>query len=425
MKRLIFAIVTAFLLTITIVIVAPPYRQAEANSPDINVLLDGLPVRFDVPPQITDGRTLVPFRFIAEALNISVNWDGNTRTISASDGEIQVLLQINNRTAHVNGSASPLDAAPVIVAGRTLIPLRFFSEAFGCQVEWVRESRTVKITSPPKTMTVAGFYALGDARTSSWANLFGVSFPATAAGSTDIVSELALGWYTINEHGNLLARSPRTAWQRPGGWQDILNAAKSYGLDTEMVIHETNHGGLLTTFLNNEQAMSSAVAAIVEEAGLYRGVNLNLEGLGYLSQGEEQKSIRDSFTRFIALLAPLLRDAGKTFTLTIHPPNSVYRGYDYQALGKLADRIIVMAHDYGPKPEPLSRVVQAVEMALTVVPREKLVLAISAPSETAESITAKVGVAKRYRLQGISLWRLGLVTDGMWASLRQTIKTRR
>jgi len=83
-----------------------------------------------------------------------------------------------------------------------------------------------------------------------------------------------------------------------------------------------------------------------------------------------------------------------------------------------------MAHDYGPKPEPLNRVVRAVEMALAVVPREKLVLAISAPSETAESIIPKIGVAKRYRLQGISLWRLGLVTSDMWTAMRQTITGR-
>ena len=191
-----------------------------------------------------------------------------------------------------------------------------------------------------------------------------------------------------------------------------------------MGIHENDRGGLLTAFLNDEQAMSRAVAAIVHEVSPYHGVNLNLEELGLYATGETRQQIRDSFTRFIAMLAPPLREAGKTLTLTLHPPNSSFRGYDYAALGQLADRIIVMAHDYGPRPEPLNRVVQAVEMAIAEVPREKIVLAISTPSETAESINAKVGIAKRYRLQGISLWRLGLVTADMWTSLRQTIKTR-
>ncbi|ACA59259.1 copper amine oxidase domain protein [Candidatus Desulforudis audaxviator MP104C] len=425
MKRSIFVTATTLLLTVTVLFAAPPYRQAGAGSPEIIVLLDGLPVHFDVPPQIINGRTLVPFRLIAEALNISVSWDGTTRTVSASEGGKQVILQIDNNTGIVNGSAIILDTAPVIIDSRTLIPLRFFSETFGCRVEWAGETRTIKIASPPCSMNVIGFYALGDARTSSWTNLFGVPFPATGIGNTDIVRELALGWYTIDAEGNLLTRSPRTAWQRPAGWETVLATAREFGFRTEMVIHETNRGGLLTAFLNDEQAMSRAVDAIVQEASLFDGVNLNLEELGPYATGETQQKIRDSFTNFVALLSPPLREASKTITLTIHPPNSSFRGYDYQALSQLADRIIVMAHDYGPKPEPLNRVVQAVEMALTVVPREKLVLAISAPSETAESITAKVGIAKRYRLQGVSLWRLGLVTEGMWASLRQTIKTRR
>lgn len=191
-----------------------------------------------------------------------------------------------------------------------------------------------------------------------------------------------------------------------------------------MVVHETNRGGLLTTFLNDEHAMSRAVAAIVYEAAFYHSVNLNLEELGLYATGETQKQIRESFTRFVGMLATPLRETGKTLTLTIHPPNSSFRGYDYAALGQLADRIIIMAHDYGPRPEPLNRVVQAVEMALAAVPREKLVLAISAPSETAGSIITKIGVAKRYRLQGISLWRLGLVTNDMWTAMKQTITGR-
>ena len=413
MKRQILVITTFFLVILLIVL---PTRTVSASSKDITVLLDGLPVHFDVSPQIVNERTLVPFRFIAEALNVGVTWDGTTRTVAAENSGTRVLLQIDNQTAWVNGSAVILDSPPLILKGRTLIPLRFFSEAFACQVDWNEETRTVRIVSPPSNMSVIGFYALGDAQTSSWTNLFGTAYPVTSAGNTDIVSELALGWYTIDEHGNLLTRSTRNAWQRPAGWQDVLTAASLYSLRTEMVVHEENRDGMLTRLLEDEQAVDNLIAAIVRESGLYHGVNLNMEGL--------RLNDRDSFTRFVSLLAPKLNDAGKTLTLTIHPPNSAFLGYDYEALGKLADRIIIMAHDYGQRPEPVGRILEAVEMALTVVPREKLVLAISAPSETGASILEKIGIAKRYQLQGISLWRLGLVTNDMWTTIRQTIARR-
>lgn len=395
MRKLSLALLIAVLF-VNLSVFLIPARLTEADTPDIEVLLDNLPIRFDVPPKIANERAIVPFRMIAQALNIDVDWDGNTGTITASDGKTRVMLSIGNKTAQV----------------------------IGCEVNWDPKTRIIRLSSPPRDINVIGFYALGAGEASSWLDLFGAAYPEIAAGNTDIVRELALGWYTIDEQGNLLTRSPRTAWQRPLGWEIVLAKAQEFRLKTEMVIHETNRSGLLTAFLNNEQAMLNAVNSIVKESALYGGVNLNLEELGLYAAGEEQQIIRESFTRFVAKLAKPLREAGKTLTLTIQPPNSSFRGYDYAALGQLADRIIVMAHDYGPKPEPNNRVVQAVEMALKDVPAEKLILAISAHSETHESINDKIGIAKRYRLQGISLWRLGLITDDMWNAIRRSVKIR-
>lgn len=120
-----------------------------------------------------------------------------------------------------------------------------------------------------------------------------------------------------------------------------------------------------------------------------------------------------------------MKAANLTLTLTLHAPNSAYKGYDYKALGELADQIIIMAYDYGSKPEPVSLVTQAVEMARASVLPEKLVLGVSVPTETAESILIKVGIAKRYGLEGIAIWRLGLVTGEMWDALRSTVMPRR
>lgn len=397
---------------------------AGTGSTDVAVLLDGLPVPFDVPARIIDGRTMVPFRAIAEALHLDVSWEPSRQLVLAVGERARVLLQVGHATAYINGLPHPLDVAPVIVGGRTLIPLRFLTEAFGCRVEWTAATRTVTITSPPLQLAVIGFYALGDEKTSSWTDLFGAAFPAMAGGHTDLVSELALGWYTIDAQGNLLTWSPRTAWQRPPGWEAVLDAARQFSLRTEMVVHETDAGGLLSAVLGSEESVARAAHAIAQAAARYDGVNLNFEKLGLYAQGEEQRRVQERFTRLVATLSPLLRAAGRTLTLTLHPPNSSFRGYDYPALGLLADRIIVMAHDYGPRPEPLDRVVQAIELAVASVPRDRLVLGISIPSETAESLITKVGVAKRHRLQGISLWRLGLLTDDEWAALRETVAPR-
>jgi len=399
----------------------PAFAQEQ---PGIPVLIDGLPVTFDVQPVIQNGRTLVPFRAIAEALNVKVNWDGTTQAINATHGKTSIRLQIGNKTAYRNENRIPLDVSPQILNGRTLIPLRFFSEAFDCQVEWDNSIKGVRITSPPKQMAVIGFYALGDSKTSSWTNLFGKPYPEHSGGNTDVVSELALGWYSLDREGNLLTKS-RTGWQRPDGWEKVLEAANKYNLKTEMVVHVTDGDGTISSLLKDEAAMTRAVNGITKEAGLYQGINLDFEGLGYRDDGEQLKAVQDGFTKLILLLAEQVKAANLTLTLTLHAPNSAYKGYDYRALGEIADRIIIMAYDYGSKPEPVSLVTQAVEMANASVPPEKLVLGISAPTETPESIVAKVSIAKRYNLDGIAIWRLGLVTGEMWEAFRSAVIPRR
>ena len=419
MRRILSSLFLALILIASQPLIVPAQEQET-----VSVLIDGLTLTLDVSAVIQNGRTLVPFRAIAEAMNIDVSWDNQTRTVDAMDGNTTVRLQIDNPTAYDNGTPITLDVAPQIVSGRTLIPLRFFSEAFNCQVSWDSTINQVSIISPPKAMTVIGFYALGDSQTSSWTNLFGQTYPTAAAGNTDIMSELALGWYSIDKQGNLLDKS-RTGWQRPEGWETVLNSAKQYKLLSDMVIHVTDGDRTISSLLNDPIAITQAVNAISEEARQFRGVNLDFEGLGYNDSGEQLQQVQQRFTSFVNQLHQELQANSTGLTLTLHAPNSSYPGYDYKALGQIADRIIIMAYDYGSTPEPVSLVKQAVEMACKSVSANKLILGISAPSETAESIATKVGIAKRYNLNGVALWRLGVINDGMWQALRDSLTANR
>jgi len=419
MKRILSALFVAIIL-----IAGQPLIAQAQGAEKVSVLIDGITLNIDTAPVIQNNSILVPFRAIAEAMNINVSWDNQTRTVNATDSTTKVRLQIDNRTAYRNDTPITLDAAPIIAGERTLIPLRFFSEAFNCRVGWDNTKYQASVISPPKAMTVIGFYALGDSKTSSWTNLFGKNYPAAAAGNTDVLSELALGWYSIDKQGNLLDRS-RTGWQRPDGWETVLNNAKQYKLQNDMVVHLTDGDGTISSLLNNPEAITLAVKAISLEARHFRGVNLDFEGLGYNDSGEQLKQVQQKFTNFVNQLDHELQANSTGLTLTLHAPNSSYPGYDYQALGQISDRIIIMAYDYGSTPEPVSLVKQAVEMACKSVPANKLILGISAPSETAESIATKVGIAKRYNLNGVALWRLGVINDGMWHTLRASLTANR
>jgi len=99
----------------------------------------------EAAPFIAGGRTMVPIRFIAEAFNAKVDWDEATKGITITLGNTVIAMQVGNTTAMINGKAITLDAPPVIRAGRTFVPIRFISEAFNAQVLWDESTRTVTI----------------------------------------------------------------------------------------------------------------------------------------------------------------------------------------------------------------------------------------------------------------------------------------
>ncbi|MCL1863461.1 MAG: copper amine oxidase N-terminal domain-containing protein [Defluviitaleaceae bacterium] len=116
-------------------------------SPSVTVILDGLTLNFDVPPTIVDGRTMIPMRIIFEAQGADVEWDGTTRTITATRGDLVVRTVIDDNVIDVNGNKIMMDVAPLIKDGRTLVPVRFVSEALGSEVVWDASTRTVIINS--------------------------------------------------------------------------------------------------------------------------------------------------------------------------------------------------------------------------------------------------------------------------------------
>jgi serine protease Do len=102
-------------------------------------------------PVIVEGRTLVPIRAVIEAFDGSVAWDATQRKVTVSLGENVLNLWIGKSTATLNGTSLPVDAAnprviPVIMSGRTMLPLRFVSESLGIDVQYEATSKMITLT---------------------------------------------------------------------------------------------------------------------------------------------------------------------------------------------------------------------------------------------------------------------------------------
>ena len=127
----------------------PPATPAAAAPPAITVSVDGTPLAFaGQGPIVRGGSVLVPLRGVFERLGAGVQYSGATHTIIAVKGETTVSLRLGDASAIVNGTPRPLAAPAQTVGGTTLVPLRFVSEALGAQVKWDEASQTVLVTTP-------------------------------------------------------------------------------------------------------------------------------------------------------------------------------------------------------------------------------------------------------------------------------------
>jgi hypothetical protein len=120
--------------------------QGTDQGNDITVTLNGSTIHFrGQGPVMSQDRVFVPLRGVFQKLGAHVDWDPSTQTVSADRGPTHVRLTIGNRTASINGQPTSLDLPAQIIEGSTMVPLRFVSEALGANVDWNEQDQTVLI----------------------------------------------------------------------------------------------------------------------------------------------------------------------------------------------------------------------------------------------------------------------------------------
>ena len=124
------------------------------------IFVDIQEVATDTPSQIINDRTMVPVRAITEMLGYDVYWHADTRQVDVCEkGSTQpvIMMQIDSTTAYYMTESeagenvmveATLDSPATIVNDRTLVPLRFISEAVGYYVEYIPETGDVYLFSP-------------------------------------------------------------------------------------------------------------------------------------------------------------------------------------------------------------------------------------------------------------------------------------
>ncbi|WP_353681841.1 copper amine oxidase N-terminal domain-containing protein [Pelotomaculum sp. PtaB.Bin117] len=113
---------------------------------EIRIMIDFTTIQPEVPPFTKNDRTMVPLRVIAESMGAHVNWSSSENRIDIVSHET-VSLWIGKTEATKDKQPLFIDVAPEIVDGRTFVPLRFVAEALGAKVTWDERTKTVSILS--------------------------------------------------------------------------------------------------------------------------------------------------------------------------------------------------------------------------------------------------------------------------------------
>ena len=135
------------------------FAPAALHAAEASITIDGVQVEFaDQQPVIVDDHTLVPVRFVFEALGFEVGWDEATQTAILVDENYEVRIAIGEETFTVNGTwtvslvgfgEEPIAAQ--LIGGRTMLPIRFVLQAVGFGVLWDEDTNDFAVRTALRT----------------------------------------------------------------------------------------------------------------------------------------------------------------------------------------------------------------------------------------------------------------------------------
>lgn len=123
-------------------------KQITYKAPPVTLKLNGEVIESDVPPVILDGRTLVPVRVISESTGARVDWNGEKYEVTVTTADKVIKLKINSNEMLVNGERLTLDVPAKLINDRTMVPVRAITESLGLVVGWDASTYTVLLDYP-------------------------------------------------------------------------------------------------------------------------------------------------------------------------------------------------------------------------------------------------------------------------------------
>ncbi|MBR4720538.1 MAG: copper amine oxidase N-terminal domain-containing protein [Clostridia bacterium] len=138
MKKRLFCVLAALYLMFSV-------STAFAAESDIKVTFGGKTLDFNSPPIISENRTLVQIRPIAEAMGLTIEYEPIDSTVIMSDGKTETRFSVGSDISYVDGKKKKMDVKMVLKDDYTFIPIRYLVEPFGYEIAYDEDTKTVSV----------------------------------------------------------------------------------------------------------------------------------------------------------------------------------------------------------------------------------------------------------------------------------------
>lgn len=375
------------LMTAILMLAAPiPPVMADINP---SICIEGELRHFQPGALLLNGRTMVPVRFVVEdpVINGTVYWDGDLRKAAMDCRGHYLEFVIGSNQAKVDGVAKQLDAPALIYQDRTYVPLRFLAENLGATVGWVGSKQQVNISFAYRPEVFAYYYY------SPWEE-----FTANAG----LFSDIALRWFAADSGGNL-------NYEYQDKYQKVMQYCRQQGIRTHLGVALMDKDAL-HSLLIDPAARRNLIKQMADQVTTdeYDGVNIDFEFIPSTDAA--------CFTQFLRELKAALGE-DKMLSVAVFARTGQENwpvAYQYREIGKIVDRVVVMAYDYSyadsaPGPvAPLWWVKDVTAYMISNIPREKILLGLPtygynwAAGKKAVTVTAPklAEIQRQYRVVG-------------------------
>ncbi len=303
------------------------------------IKINGQIKEYEPGVEIKNNRTMIPLRHIIEdeVFAGEVFWDGLLKKIALNCQGKYIEFFINDDKAHVDGRPYQLDASPYIKDDRSYVPLRFLSEILGALVSYDSKLQEVNISFKEETEETQGPSepALKPLphKSEVFAYYYYKAFPEFKQ-NAHLFDSVAFRWFETNYRGDIF-------YEYQDNFKEILKFADEKGINkyASVVLMDSNSLHTLLSVPQNRARFINNIIEIVKR-DKYDGVDIDFEfinpqdGIYFtLFLQELKNALGTKIPLSVAVFARTSNDKWAT-------------PYEYQKIGQIVDKLIVMSYDY-------------------------------------------------------------------------------